>query len=358
MFHSHEKLDAETFSFSASVQGQRVLREHSPTPAPRKQLALFVLPVLSGMLLCLLLGGIVGWQAGKSSSQQGIPRTRMELQAEQRQAGEQANVQILSAVLCLVLGGLAGWQLSRGNRSLAPRERALPPQGQAASVPEETSKPPASIATDYQVLANGVRYQVVLCNAATPPQSVVSLDSTAPSYKLSAPASLLALPAVLPGTPLTRIIPLDESSASQQAETVRLDRERTMLRPSGPRAMSILASHATVKPPLAPSVVTHTRCAETVLRALGVSVSDAGGMLDERVVLTSKQGVLLVSVAADGPAVQAGLRPGDRIVQLNAKPLGNVEEMLHLLSTLAPGTLLTLGVLRGNEHTWVKMTRV
>ncbi len=58
------------------------------------------------------------------------------------------------------------------------------------------------------------------------------------------------------------------------------------------------------------------------------------------------QGVVITGVLHNGPAAQAGIRPGDVITQVNQQPVGNVTELLSRVASLAPGQPATLQVWR------------
>ncbi len=58
------------------------------------------------------------------------------------------------------------------------------------------------------------------------------------------------------------------------------------------------------------------------------------------------QGVVITGVLHNGPAAQAGVRPGDVITQVNQQPVGNVTELLSRVASLPPGQPATLQVWR------------
>ena len=58
------------------------------------------------------------------------------------------------------------------------------------------------------------------------------------------------------------------------------------------------------------------------------------------------QGVVITGVLRDGPAAQAGVRPGDVITQVNQQAVGNVSELLSRVASLRPGQPATLQVWR------------
>ena len=67
-------------------------------------------------------------------------------------------------------------------------------------------------------------------------------------------------------------------------------------------------------------------------------------------------GVIITGVLQNGPAAQAGLRPGDVIVSVGGKAIGNVSELLSTVSALKPGTPAKFGVLRQQGQVEIEVT--
>ncbi len=65
--------------------------------------------------------------------------------------------------------------------------------------------------------------------------------------------------------------------------------------------------------------------------------------------LAKDQAVEIVSLAADGPAAEAGLHRGDIIVALGGTAVSSVDEIFHVLAEWPVGKPLTLGFLRGKD---------
>ncbi|MFZ9478123.1 MAG: S1C family serine protease [Steroidobacteraceae bacterium] len=63
-----------------------------------------------------------------------------------------------------------------------------------------------------------------------------------------------------------------------------------------------------------------------------------------------KGGVLITSLASNGPAQRAGLRPGDVVVKFNDKVASTAREVLIGVADTSPGQTVTLEVLRGGQR--------
>jgi S1-C subfamily serine protease len=66
-------------------------------------------------------------------------------------------------------------------------------------------------------------------------------------------------------------------------------------------------------------------------------------------------GYALAGVAPDGPAEKAGLRAGDRIVQLGAHKIGNLSDFDGALRRFAPGETVDVAIIRGEERVTLKV---
>jgi len=67
-------------------------------------------------------------------------------------------------------------------------------------------------------------------------------------------------------------------------------------------------------------------------------------------------GVVITGVLQNGPAAKAGIRPGDVIVQVNSRAIGNVSELLSTVASLQPGTKAQLQVWRRQGLTDISVT--
>jgi len=83
---------------------------------------------------------------------------------------------------------------------------------------------------------------------------------------------------------------------------------------------------------------------------LGVTIQDVNEKLAESFGLPHSRGALVVELAKGGPAEEAGIKAEDFIVAINGKPLDNVNELLHLVASLVPGTKVKVTVYRGGKR--------
>jgi serine protease Do len=84
---------------------------------------------------------------------------------------------------------------------------------------------------------------------------------------------------------------------------------------------------------------------------LGVNIDDARPTEDGR-------SLVVKDVYRKSPAANAGIRPGDRVVAVNGRPIGSYLQLLRKVALLAPGTETKLTLQRGAEsrEVTVKLT--
>lgn len=68
------------------------------------------------------------------------------------------------------------------------------------------------------------------------------------------------------------------------------------------------------------------------------------------------RGALVDDVRPAGPALAAGLRPGDIVQRVGKTPVKHTRELLRVLLDRRPGSQVTLGVLRAGKHLSLSMT--
>ncbi|MBA4255576.1 MAG: 2-alkenal reductase [Polaromonas sp.] len=79
---------------------------------------------------------------------------------------------------------------------------------------------------------------------------------------------------------------------------------------------------------------------------IGVEPRELSAELAETFGVTQGTGVVITGVLQNGPAAQAGLRPGDLIVAVNDRTVNSVPELLSQVASLKPGQKATLSIVR------------
>ena len=67
-------------------------------------------------------------------------------------------------------------------------------------------------------------------------------------------------------------------------------------------------------------------------------------------------GALIENVDQDGPACRAGLKSGDIVTSFNGKAVTNPDQFASMIHTSAPGSTVTLTVVRGGQSRDMKVT--
>jgi serine protease DegQ len=89
---------------------------------------------------------------------------------------------------------------------------------------------------------------------------------------------------------------------------------------------------------------------------IGVEPADLSPELMETFGVRARRGVLITGVLQNGPAAQAGVRPGDVIVEVAGKQIANVSELLSSVAALKPGTASKFRILRRDESLELNVT--
>ena len=84
---------------------------------------------------------------------------------------------------------------------------------------------------------------------------------------------------------------------------------------------------------------------------LGIAVADINERLVDRFSLTVDSGVVIVRVASDGPGGTAGLQVGDVLQAIDGVAISTSEQVVHTVRATAPGTTITITILRGGTST-------
>ncbi|MDP3618335.1 MAG: trypsin-like peptidase domain-containing protein [Ramlibacter sp.] len=89
---------------------------------------------------------------------------------------------------------------------------------------------------------------------------------------------------------------------------------------------------------------------------IGVEPADLSPELMETFGVKARRGVLITGVLQNGPAAQAGVRPGDVIVEVAGKEIANVSELLSSVAALKPGTPSKFKILRRDDSEELNVT--
>jgi len=89
---------------------------------------------------------------------------------------------------------------------------------------------------------------------------------------------------------------------------------------------------------------------------IGVEPNDLSPELAETFDVKTRQGVIITGVLQNGPAAQAGIRPGDVIVKIANQPVTDVTQLLSLVASLKPGTAARFSVERKNQPLELNVT--
>lgn len=89
---------------------------------------------------------------------------------------------------------------------------------------------------------------------------------------------------------------------------------------------------------------------------IGISMVENSADYQQRFGLSTDKGVIVTDVLPAGPADQAGLRPGDIIIEVNGEDVTSADALADLVKSSAPGDTLTFTVVRGNQQGTVDVT--
>jgi S1-C subfamily serine protease len=100
---------------------------------------------------------------------------------------------------------------------------------------------------------------------------------------------------------------------------------------------------------------------DTQGQLLGINTaiySRSGGSLGIGFAFGTKatQGVVIVGVLQNGPAAKSGIRPGDVILSVADRPVGNVSELLSSVASLKPGAPSKFKLIRRDKNVELEVT--
>ncbi len=82
---------------------------------------------------------------------------------------------------------------------------------------------------------------------------------------------------------------------------------------------------------------------------IGVDIQDLGADLALQLALPIQTGALVTGVLGQGPAARAGLQPGDVILAVGEKAVGNRSELFSAVAAVPPASATRLAVQRGTQ---------
>jgi S1-C subfamily serine protease len=89
---------------------------------------------------------------------------------------------------------------------------------------------------------------------------------------------------------------------------------------------------------------------------VGIEPMELTPELAETFGLKPTEGVIVTGVLQNGPAANAGLRPGDLLLKVSGQPVKNVGELLTQIASLTPGKSAKLEVVRRNQNLTLDVT--
>ena len=104
-------------------------------------------------------------------------------------------------------------------------------------------------------------------------------------------------------------------------------------------------------------LLTELRGGKVTRGRIGVQIYDVEGEEDaEALGLSSEMGAIVSAVSEDGPAGQAGMRPGDVIVAYNGEPVDDTRDLQNRVVNTRPGTTVPVRVVRNGEERTLNIT--
>jgi len=88
---------------------------------------------------------------------------------------------------------------------------------------------------------------------------------------------------------------------------------------------------------------------------IGVEPRDLTPEMAESLRLPVKSGVLITGVLQNGPAGNGGMKPGDVVVKIADKSIGNTAQLFNSVAALKPGEAVAIAVQRGERTVELKV---
>jgi len=337
---------------------------------------------------------------------------------------------LIGALLCLLLGGLAGWQIGKHNASsqiagiIGYRSGAMTPEQVIAQdrqavvqINVKTAKGSAvgsgviidsqgHIITNDHVVAEGQSYNIVLFDGTSLPAKLVGVDTAddLAVVKITPPDKMYVMPVgdssrlevgnpvLAIGNPLGITQTVTQGIISALGRTVNeghgggtiIDAVQTdaPINPgnSGGALVSLdgnlvgiptlVAIDPEFKTPangvgfavpsnrvkfIAPQLIQYGKVIHSGRAAIQASVTTVDQRVASLAGLSVDHGVLIVRTVPDGAANRAGLKAGDVITQINDQAINNLSDLGDALLAYDPGTSVTVNYVRGTQQNQTKL---
>ncbi|HEX7737453.1 MAG TPA: trypsin-like peptidase domain-containing protein [Ktedonobacteraceae bacterium] len=352
-------------------------RPQPMVPARRRRLSNILAGSIIGAMLCLLLGGLVGWQIGKHTT------------ASQR-----------SGIIGYRSGSMTPEQVIAQGRQAVVQINVKTAQGAGVGSGVVIDSQGHIITNDH-VVSGGQKYNVVLFDGTSLPASLVGLDAAddLAVVKINPPNKMYVMPigdssrlevgnpVLAIGNPLGITQTVTQGIISALGRTVGeghgggtiIDAVQTdaPINPgnSGGALVSmdgnligiptLVAIDPEFKTPangvgfavpsnrvkfIAPQLIQYGKVIHSGRAALQASVTTVDPQVAARAGLSVDHGVLVVSTVPGGAAANAGLKTGDVITQVNNEAINNVSDLNDALLLFDPGTTINVNYARGTQQ--------
>jgi serine protease Do len=88
---------------------------------------------------------------------------------------------------------------------------------------------------------------------------------------------------------------------------------------------------------------------------LGVQIQPVTEDIAESLGLDAAQGAIVADVTPDSPALEAGIKTGDTILELNGEPVADPRDLARKVAMISPGQAVELSVYRGGKRETVSV---
>ena len=387
---SFEGRGREDWSAERREYAEPVYTTGTRMPPPRRPRRVnWLVPALIGAMLCLGLGGIVGWQFGKGNSTQGVTTQMIQTSSPTYKSGGMTREQVIAQA-----------------RQSVVQINVLTRQGAGIGSGEIIDQQ-GHIVTNDHVVANGEQFQVVLFDGTKVPAKLTGVD----------PDDDLAVIQINTRKRLTPI-PMGDSSNLQVGNDVLaignpLGITQTVTSgiisalgrtipegQGGGTIINAIQTDAAINPgnsggalvdmqgkligiptlvPLdpefktpangvgfaipsnrvkfiVPQLIRDGKVTHSGRASIGATVVSVDPQIAAQAGLSTEQGALVVSVTPGGPADKAGLKSGDVIVKVNNATVDNTSDLTDVLASENPGATATLNVMRGDQSKQMTVT--